>query len=114
MPDYLDRLNARGLVSDDVADRLRETMTHQAEQPNPVRPIIDAARGYPQSGDFTPVHEPGPQPADYLRHLYRNPDILPKNLQQASNFTFGALANPTPAIAANAPSIARTNNNPQQ
>ncbi len=109
MPDYLDRLNARGLVSDDVADRLRETMTHQAEQPNPVRPIIDAARGYLQSGDFNPVHEPGTQPADYLRELARNPDILARNIDQASQFNFGGMANPTPVIAGNAARIARIN-----
>src|SRR5258708_32452998 len=104
--DYLDSLIQRGVISDDVAERL---MTHQPEQPNPVRPIIDAARGYLQSDDFNPVHEPGPQPADCLRELYRNPDILAKNVQQASNFNFGGMANPTPVIAGNAARIARIN-----
>src|SRR5258708_23181040 len=104
--DYLDSLIQRGVISDDVAERL---MTHQPEQPNPVRPIVDAARGYLQSGDFNPVHEPGTQPADYLRELFRNPDILAKNVQQASNFNFGGMANPTPVIAGNAARIARIN-----
>ncbi len=99
MADYLESLIKRGLISDDydIADRLR-MMTHQAEQPNPVRPIVDAARGYLQSGDYNPLHEPGTQPADYLRELFRNPDILAKNVQQASNFNFGGMANPTPRI----------------
>src|SRR5258708_3010352 len=104
MSDYLDQLVQRGVISDDVAARM---MTHQAEQPNPVRPIIDAARGYLQSGDFNPVHDPGTQPADYLRELYRNPDILAKNVQQASNFNFGGMANPTPVIAGNPAKISK-------
>src|SRR5258706_11132416 len=102
MPDYLDQLVQRGVISDDVAARL---MTHQPEQPNPVRPIVDAARGYLQSGDVNPVHELGTQPADYLRELLRNPDILRKNIDQASQFNFGGMARPTfsqknPALAA--------------
>ncbi len=105
-PGYLDSLVQRGVISDDVAARL---MTHQAEQPNPVRPIVDAARSYLQSGDFNPVHEPGTQPADYLRELFRNPDILAKNVQQASQFNFGGMANPTPVITGNAARIARIN-----
>src|SRR5882672_5776500 len=64
-------------------------MTHWPEQPNPVHPIIEAVRRYLQSGDYNPVHEPGTQPADYLRELGRNPDILAKNIEQASQFNFG-------------------------
>ncbi len=83
MADYLVSLVKRGVISEDAAARM---MTHQAEQPNPVRPIIDAARGYLQSGDYNPVHNPGTEPKDYLQELLRNPDILAKNIQQAGNF----------------------------
>src|SRR5258706_8452485 len=86
--DYLDQLVQRGLISDDVAARM---MTHRAEQPNPVRPIVDAARGYLQSGDFNPVHNPGTEPKDYLRELARNPAIRAKGIEQASNFNFGGV-----------------------
>src|SRR6267378_6634084 len=84
-------------------------MTHWPEQPNPVPPIVEAVRRYLQSGDYNPVHEPGTQPADYLRELLRNPDILAKNVDQASQFNFGGMANPTPVIAGNAARIARIN-----
>src|SRR5713101_7212266 len=70
-------------------------MTHQAEQPNPVPPIVEAVRRYLQSGNYDPVHEPGTQPADYLRELARNPDILAKNIEQASQFNFGGTIKPT-------------------
>src|SRR5258706_2183200 len=104
--DYVDQLVQRGLISDDVAARM---MTHQAEQPNPVTPIVQRARDFLTSGDFNPVHEPGTQPADYLRELFRNPDILAKNIDQASQFNFGGMANPTPVIAGNLARIARIN-----
>jgi len=38
------------------------------------------------------VHLPGTKPADYLRELLRNPDILAKNIEQASAFNFGGMA----------------------
>src|SRR5260221_8025568 len=65
------------------------TMVHQADAPNPVPSIIDAFRSYAQSGDYNPVHLPGTEPKDYLRELAHNPDILAKNIDQASNFNFG-------------------------
>jgi hypothetical protein len=37
---------------------------------------------------FEPVHVAGTKPADYLRELSRNPDILRKNIDQAGNFNF--------------------------
>jgi hypothetical protein len=67
---------------------LRESMTHQAEQPNPAQPYVDTAKRYLQSGNYDPAHLPETQPADYLRELSRNPDILAKNIDQASNFNF--------------------------
>src|SRR5258707_9727414 len=70
-------------------------MTHWPEQPNPVHPIVEAVRKYLQSGDYNPVHEAGTQPADYLRELARNPDILAKNIEQASQFNFGGTIRPT-------------------
>jgi hypothetical protein len=39
---------------------------------------------------FEPVHMAGAKPADYLRELSRNPDILRKNIEQASNFALDA------------------------
>ena len=63
-------------------------MTHQVQEPNPVGPYVDATKRYLQSGDFAPIHELGTQPRDYLRELLRNPDILAKNIDQASNFNF--------------------------
>ncbi len=60
------------------------TMVHQA--PNQVPNIIDAFKSFAQSGDYNPVHLPGTQPKDYLRELAHNPDILAKNIDQASNF----------------------------
>lgn len=38
------------------------------------------------------MHLPGTKPKDYLRELYRNPDILAKNIEQASQFSFGGMA----------------------
>src|SRR5882762_11676931 len=72
-------------------------MTHWPEQPNPVPPIVEAVRRYLQSGDYNPVHEPGTQPADYLRELARNPDIMAKNIDQASQFNFGGVTKPITA-----------------
>jgi hypothetical protein len=46
MPTGANLLYARGLISDAQMDRLRDTMTHQAPQPNPARPIIDAGRAF--------------------------------------------------------------------
>jgi hypothetical protein len=66
-------------------------MTHQAEQPNPVPGIVETARQYLQSGDYNPAHEPGTDPRDYLRELLRNPDIMAKNIDQASQFNFGGV-----------------------
>ena len=91
MADYLESLVNRGVISNKAAARM---MTHQAEQPNPVRPIVDAVRGYLQSGDYNPVHNPGTEPKDYLRELARDPAILAKNIDQASNFNFGGVMKP--------------------
>jgi hypothetical protein len=44
MPVDPESLYARGLISDDRMDQLRETMTHQPEGANPAAPYIDAAR----------------------------------------------------------------------
>jgi len=44
------------------------------------------------AGPFDPVHLSGTQPKDYLRELSRNPDILAKNIDQASNFNFAGMA----------------------
>src|SRR5258706_8248564 len=73
-------------------------MTHWPEQPNPVHPIIEAVRRYLQSGDYNPVHEPGTEPRDYLRELARNPDIMAKNIDQASQFNFGGVTKPITAL----------------
>ncbi len=71
------------------------TMVHQADAPNPVPSIIDAFRSYlPNPPDLNPVHLPGTEPKDYLRELLQNPDILAKNVNQASNFNFGGMAGP--------------------
>ena len=64
-------------------------MTHWPEQPSPVPPIVETVRRYLQSGDYSPMHEPGMQPGDYLRELARNPDILAKNIEQGGQFNFG-------------------------
>src|SRR5258707_2055181 len=71
---------------------LSASMTHQPEQPNSAQPYIDTAQRYLQSGDYDPVHLPGTRPADYLRELSRNPDILAKNIEQAGNFNFVGVA----------------------
>src|SRR5258706_15561163 len=70
------------------------TMVHQPDAPNPVPSIVDAFRSYAQSGDYNPVHLPGTEPKDYLRELLKNPDILAKNIDQASNFNFGGTTGP--------------------
>jgi hypothetical protein len=74
------------------------SMTHQPEGPNPAQPYLDAANRYLQSGDYEPVHLPGTKPADYLRELSRNPDILAKNVEQASNFNFAGVSGRTSAF----------------
>ncbi len=58
--------------------------------------------------DLSPVHLPGTRPADYLRELARNPDILARNIDQASNFNFGGMSMPT-KIAGNPAMMARFN-----
>ncbi len=66
----------------------QQSMTHQAEPPP------DMLQNYIQSlhgVDVTPQHLPGTQPKDYLRELYQNPDLLAKNVDQASNFNFGGI-----------------------
>jgi hypothetical protein len=61
------------------------SMTHQPETPNPVPGIVKPAIDFMTSGDMTPAHKPGTQPKDYLRELAQNPDIMEKNIEQASN-----------------------------
>src|SRR5258706_335824 len=78
-------------------------MTHWPEQPNPVPPIVEAVRRYLQSGDYNPVHEPGTEPRDYLRELARNPDIMAKNIDQASAFNFGGVMKPIGALGGKLP-----------
>src|SRR5882672_12103718 len=67
------------------------SMVHQAPEPNPVPSIVDAFRSFAQSGDYNPIHLPGTEPKDYLKELAHNPDILAKNIDQASNFNFGGI-----------------------
>jgi predicted transcriptional regulator len=55
-----------------------------------VQSLIGALRG----GNYMPVHKPGTQPQDYLNELLQNPDIMQQNINQASNFAFGAMARP--------------------
>ena len=62
------------------------SMTHQPEPPNPVPGIVKPAMDYLTSGDMMPAHKPGTQPKDYLRELLQYPDIMAKNIEQASNF----------------------------
>ena len=78
-----------GITHEDAEFELARTMTHQPEQPNQAQPYLDAFKGLFSGIDLNPVHLPGTRPADYLSELARNPDILAKNIDQASNFNFG-------------------------
>lgn len=73
---------------------LASSMTHWPEQPNPVPGIVQPVRDYLTSGNYEPVHLPGTDPKDYLRELARNPDILAKNIEQATNFAMMGATTP--------------------
>ncbi len=82
-----------------------QSMTHQPEQPNPAQSVLDWLRQFYEThlqADYSPVHLPGTEPKDYLRELAQNPDILAKNIDQASNFAgmAGTLKIKAPAIRA--------------
>ena len=49
MPDA-ETLYRQGLISDAAMDRLRDTMTHQAEGENPAQPYLDRATQYARTG----------------------------------------------------------------
>lgn len=69
-------------IDDDV-----QGMTHQADAPNPAAPAVDFVKDRLNSVDLTPVHLPGTKPEDYLRELYRNPDIREKAIDQGRYFS---------------------------
>ncbi len=84
-------------------DDATQSMTHQPEQPNPSAPAVDALAGRFQAPDLTPAHLPGTEPKDYLRELYRNPDILARGVEQAGNFNFvGSIGGKPPPFDPNA------------
>src|SRR5215831_2371850 len=64
------------------------SMTHQADAPNPAAPIVRGLSGLFSAPDLVPMHEPGTKPEDYLRELYRNPEVRKKGIEQAGLFDF--------------------------
>jgi transposase len=53
----------------------------------------EGARPFDQESRYAPAHLPGTKPADYLRELYENPNILARGIEQASGFA-GATRDP--------------------
>jgi hypothetical protein len=45
----------------------------------------------PPDSPFMPVHRPGTKPEDYLNELLRDPEMMQKAIEQASNFAFGGV-----------------------
>jgi hypothetical protein len=83
-----------GVVPDDAPDLSPDdiaSMTHYSEAPNPAAPYMKALSDFATSGDFMPAHKPGTEPKDYLNELAQNPDILAKNIDQASQLNFGGM-----------------------
>jgi hypothetical protein len=83
---YLRSVDERGPPNDGMAGPLRRMMTHEAERPNPAAPYLNAVHGFMSAPDLMPEHLPGTAPQDYLRELYRNPDLMQKAINQARNF----------------------------
>jgi hypothetical protein len=70
------------------------SMTHYPEQPNPAQPLLDRIGSAFPPIDLTPQHLPDTAPKDYLRELYRNPEIRDRAIQQASNFNWTGTTSP--------------------
>ena len=97
----------RGLISDAAMDRLRDSMTHQAEGENPAQPYLDRATQYARTGlGFATGGLQGagmPMP-DWMRS---NP--VQSALQNPDNAAAMGMASPIPVIAGNPAMIARFN-----
>jgi DNA-binding CsgD family transcriptional regulator len=74
MPVDPESLYARGLISDDRMDQLRQTMTHQAEGPNPAQPYLDAAKGFAGGGLKGAGVDVLPEWANRIGGVFQNPD----------------------------------------
>jgi len=67
--DYLDKLMARGIISDRAVQRM---MTHQAEEPNPARPYLDFARNFAGGG----LQRALDLPNNFMGRAIQNPDNI--------------------------------------
>src|SRR5882672_2625645 len=50
MPADIESLYRQGVIGDDQVARLRDTMTHEAEGPDPAQPYLDRASQWARSG----------------------------------------------------------------
>jgi len=97
MPADIESLYRQGVIGDDQVARLRDTMTHEAEGPDPAQPYLDRASQCARSGlGFATGGLQGagmPMP-DWMRS---NP--VQRALQNPDNAAAMGMANPTPVIA---------------